>query len=318
MNVDSLETSWDFQRHPLLVHKDGNSIEHAFNNWSDFADEQFQQLKANEEELNRIFIELYGLEDELTPEVADDDITIRRADRERDVRSFISYAVGCMFGRYSLDEEGLVYAGGDFDPGRYKSFPVVEDNILTILDDQYFENDIVSRFVDFVRVTFGPEMLEQNLEYIADSLRRSASDTARETIRKYFLRDFYPDHTRIYKKRPIYWLFSSPKGGFNSLVYMHRYDRDTVARIRTDYLLAFQDKLSAEEMQLRQLLTTELTAREKTAASNRLKEIEKVMNELTGYQELIHNLANRREAIDLDDGVAVNYAKFQDVLAKIR
>lgn len=315
---DSFELSWDFQRHPLLVHKDSTSIEHAFNNWSDFAEEQFQRLKANEEELNRIFIDIYGLQDELTPEVADEDITIRRADRERDVRSFISYAVGCMFGRYSLDEEGLVYAGGDFDSGRYKSFPVVEDNILTILDDQYFENDIVSRFVDFVRVTFGPEMLEQNLEYIADSLRRSASDTARETIRKYFLRDFYPDHTRIYKKRPIYWLFSSPKGGFNSLVYMHRYDRDTVARIRTDYLLAFQDKLSAEEMQLRQLLTTELTAREKTAASNRLKEIEKVMNELTKYQELIHNLANRREEIDLDDGVAVNYAKFQDVLEKIR
>lgn len=315
---DSFETSWDFQRHPLLVHKDGSSLEQAFNNWSGFAEEQFQQLKANEEELNRLFIDIYGLQDELTPEVEDEDITIRRADRERDVRSFISYAVGCMFGRYSLDEEGLVYAGGDFDSGRYKSFPVVEDNILTILSDQYFENDIVSRFVDFVKVTFGPEMLEQNLEYIADSLRRSASDTARETIRKYFLRDFYPDHTRIYKKRPIYWLFSSPKGGFNSLVYMHRYDRDTVARIRTDYLLAFQDKLSAEEMQLRQLLTTELTAREKTAASNRLKEIEKVMNELTRYQELIHNLANRREAIDLDDGVAVNYAKFQDVLAKIR
>ncbi len=196
---DSFEESWDFQRHPLLVHKDSTSIEHAFNNWSDFAEEQFQRLKANEEELNRIFIDIYGLQDELTPEVEDEDITIRRADRERDVRSFISYAVGCMFGRYSLDEEGLVYAGGDFDSGRYKSFPVVEDNILTILDDEYFDNDIVSLFVEFVRVTFGPEMLEQNLEYIADSLRRSASDTARETIRKYFLRDFYPDHTRIYK-----------------------------------------------------------------------------------------------------------------------
>jgi type II restriction/modification system DNA methylase subunit YeeA len=223
-----------------------------------------------------------------------------------------------MFGRYSLDEEGLVYAGGDFDSGRYESFPVVEDNVLTMLSDQYFENDIVSRFVDFVKVTFGAEKLEENLEFIADSLRRSASDTARETIRKYFLRDFYPDHTRIYKKRPIYWLFSSPGGGFSSLVYMHRYDRDTVSRIRTDYLLAFQDKLSAGEMQLRQLLTTDLAAREKTAATNRLKEIDTVMNELTKYQELIHNFANRREEIDLDDGVVANYAKFQDVLARIR
>ncbi len=223
-----------------------------------------------------------------------------------------------MFGRYSLDEEGLVFAGGEFDLGRYKSFPVVEDNILTILDDEYFENDIVARFIDFVRVAFGPEMLEENLEFIADSLNRSASETARETIRKYFLRDFYKDHTRIYKKRPIYWLFSSPNGSFNSLIYMHRYDRDTISRIRTDYLLPFQDKLAAEEMQLRQLLTTDLTAREKNAANKRLGEIDKAMSELSKYQELIHNLANKREEIDLDDGVVVNHAKFQNVLAKIR
>lgn len=315
---DSLETSWDFKRHPLLVHKDGGSIEKAFNNWSNFAEDQFQQLKANEEELNRIFIEIYGLEDELTPEVEDEDITIRRADRERDIRSFISYAVGCMFGRYSLDEDGLVFAGGEFDLGRYKSFPAVEDNILTILDDEYFDNDIVARFIDFVRVTFGPETLEDNLEFIADSLNRRASETARETIRRYFLREFYRDHTKTYKKRPIYWLFSSPNGSFNCLIYMHRYDRDTIARIRTDYLLPFQDKLSAEEMQLRQLLTTDLTAREKTAANKRLGEIDKVMNEFSKYQELIHHLANKRVEIDLDDGVAVNYAKFQNVLAKIR
>lgn len=315
---DSFETSWDFKRHPLLVHKDGNSLEQAFNNWSNFAEDQFQQLKANEEELNRIFIEIYGLEDELTPEVEDEDITIRRADRERDIRSFISYAVGCMFGRYSLDEDGLVYAGGEFDLGRYKSFPAVEDNILTILDDEYFDNDIVARFIDFVRVTYGPETLEDNLEFIADSLNRRASETARETIRRYFLREFYRDHTKTYQKRPIYWLFSSPNGSFNCLIYMHRYDRDTIARIRTDYLLPFQDKLAAEEMQLRQLLTTDLTAREKTAANKRLGEIDKVMNELSKYQELIHHLANKRVEIDLDDGVAVNYAKFQNVLAKIR
>lgn len=315
---DSFETSWDFKRHPLLVHRGGSSIEQAFNNWSNFAEEQFQQLKANEEELNRIFIEIYGLEDELTPQVEDEDITIRRADRERDIRSFISYAVGCMFGRYSLDEDGLVYAGGEFDLGRYKSFPAVEDNILTILDDEYFDNDIVARFIDFVRVTFGPETLEDNLEFIADSLNRRASETARETIRRYFLREFYRDHTKTYKKRPIYWLFSSPNGSFNCLIYMHRYDRDTIARIRTDYLLPFQDKLSAEEMQLRQLLTTDLTAREKTAANKRLGEIDKVMNELSKYQELIHHLANKRVEIDLDDGVAVNYAKFQNVMAKIR
>lgn len=314
---DSFETSWDFQRHPLLVHKNGSSVEQAYERWEAFAEEQFQKLKANEEELNRIFIEIYGLEDELTPEVEDVDVTIRRADRERDIKSFISYAVGCMFGRYSLDEDGLVFAGGEFDPGKYKSFEVVENNILPILDDRYFEDDIVSRFVDFVEVTFGTECLEQNLDYVAGSIGRRNSESAREAIRRYFLRDFYKDHVRVYKKRPIYWLFRSPSGTFNALIYLHRYDQDTVSRIRTDYLLAFQDKLAAEDGALRQLLSKDLTQREKTRVNNRLKEIDEQMAELREYHQLIHHLADERISLDLDDGVVVNYAKFGDALAKI-
>ncbi|NMB33445.1 MAG: BREX-1 system adenine-specific DNA-methyltransferase PglX, partial [Clostridium sp.] len=257
---DSFEESWNFERHPILVHKSGSLIEEAFNNWEFFAEEQFRQLKANEEELNRIFIEIYGLEDELTPEVEDEDVTIRRADRERDLKSFVSYAVGCMFGRYSLDEKGLAFAGGDFDLDKYKTFAVSKDNVLPILADRYFEEDIVTRFVEFVKVTFGEETLEENLEYIADSIiNRRASESSREAIRRYFLNDFYKDHVRIYKKRPIYWLFKSTNGTFNALVYLHRYDQDTVSRIRTDYLLELQDRLAAEDGSLRQLLTTELS-----------------------------------------------------------
>ncbi|NLJ80655.1 MAG: BREX-1 system adenine-specific DNA-methyltransferase PglX, partial [Firmicutes bacterium] len=314
---DSFETSWDFKRHPLLVHKDGGLVEAAFKRWEDFTERQFMQLKANEEELNRIFIEIYGLEDELTPDVAEEDVTIRRAERERDIKSFISYAVGCMFGRYSLDEEGLVYAGGEFEPDRYRSFKAAENGILPILDKEYFEDDIVSRFVDFVRVTFGEEFLEENLEYIADSIGRRKADSAREGIRRYFLRDFYKDHVRIYKKRPIYWLFRSASGVFNALVYLHRYDRDTVGRIRTDYLLELQDRLAAEESGLRRLLGTELARQEETRTRRRLEEIDKQMKELQEYHGEIHSLANERIDLDLDDGVAVNYKKFGKALARL-
>ncbi|MGB4639318.1 MAG: BREX-1 system adenine-specific DNA-methyltransferase PglX, partial [Caldicoprobacterales bacterium] len=260
---NSFETSWDFKRHPLIngelriengeLRKEDNTIESAFNAWNDFTESQFNQLKANEEELNRIFIEIYGLQDELTPEVADEDITISKADRERDIKSFISYAVGCMFGRYSLDEEGLIYAGGDFDDkfrlrdrqweiktkeGWKKSrVNIVEHNVIPIADGDYFEDGILERFVDFVKVSFGEDTLEENLDYIAETLGRKANETSRQAIRRYFLKDFYKDHVKTYKKRPIYWLFDSGRqDGFKALIYMHRYDPSTVARVRTDYL----------------------------------------------------------------------------------
>jgi len=316
---DSFETSWDFKTHPFIRNiVTNNSIQETFIKWSIFSESQFNQLKANEEELNRIFIDIYGLQDELTPEVEDKDITIRKADRERDIKSFISYAIGCMLGRYSLDEEGLVFAGGKFDPERYKTFKADDDGILPILGNAYFDDDIVSKFVEFVKVTFGEDTLADNLDYIAETLGRKANESSRECIRRYFLKDFYKDHVQTYKKRPIYWLFTSGKEqAFNALIYMHRYDSSTVSRVRTDYLHPLQNKLEAEFIRLNQILVSEDSSSEKTKAAKRLKELTKQMDELKKYDEVIHNLADQQIEIDLDDGVVVNYAKFEKVLAKI-
>jgi type II restriction/modification system DNA methylase subunit YeeA len=234
---DSFETSWDFQKHPLIKFKIENvkcRIEDAFIAWQNFTESQFTQLKSNEEELNRIFIEIYGLQDELTPEVEEKDVTIRKADLERDIKSFISYAVGCMLGRYSLDVEGLAYAGGDWDSSKYKTFIPDIDNIIPITDTEYFHDDIVTRFVEFVKIAFGADTLEENLDFIANALG-TKGNTSREIIRQYFIKDFYKDHVKIYQKKPIYWLFDSGKeNGFKALIYMHRYNQDTVARVRTD------------------------------------------------------------------------------------
>lgn len=328
---DSFETSWDFQKHPFLTYrKNSTTIEEAFHNWSAFAESQFNQLKQNEEELNRIFIDIYSLQDELTPEVEDKDVTISKADRERDIKSFISYAVGCMFGRYSLDREGLIYAGGEFsekfrlnngtgeintgDGWRQSSLQITGDNIIPIADGDYFEDDILERFTEFVRVSFGKETLEENLNYIAETLGLRASETPRQAIRRYFLRDFYKDHVRTYKKRPIYWLFDSGReNGFKALIYMHRYDPYTVARVRTDYLHKLQKKYEAEMNHLDILIDSNVSNREKTAARKRKENIRKQIQECRAYDQAIAHVANQRVELDLDDGVKVNYAKFQGV-----
>ncbi|WP_407314277.1 BREX-1 system adenine-specific DNA-methyltransferase PglX [Desulfosporosinus sp. SB140] len=316
---DSFETSWDFKTHPFLTYKNEDAtFKQAFITWSNFAETQFIQLKANEEKLNRIFIDTYGLQDELTSDVKDKDVTVRKADQVRDIKSFISYAVGCMLGRYSLNEEGLVFAGGKFDPERYKTFQADTDGILPVLSDAYFDDDIVTQFVEFVKVAFGENTLATNLDYIAETLGKKAKESSRECIRRYFLKDFYKDHVQIYKKRPIYWLFTSGKEqGFNALVYMHRYDSNMVSRIRTDYLHPLQNKLEAEYLRLNQVLVSEDSPTEKTKATKRLKVLTKQMEELKKYDEVIHNLADQQIKIDLDDGVVVNYAKFEKVLAKI-
>lgn len=323
---DSFETSWDFKIHPLL-NKEFNfmyldlttglpnkTIKSAYEIWEYFSESQFAKLKANEEELNRIFIDIYGLQDELTPEVEDKDITISKADRERDIKSFISYAVGCMFGRYSLDEEGLIYAGGEFDINKYKTFIPTKDNVLVIADDDYFEDDIVNRFVEFVKVTFGEETLEENLDYISETLGNKANETSRQTIRRYFLKDFYNDHVKTYKKRPIYWLFDSGKqNGFKALIYMHCYDVSTVARVRTDYLHKLQKKYEAEVKRLDILINSDLSAREKATAKKKKDSVGKQILECIAYDQVIAHVANQKIEIDLDDGVAVNYGKFQGV-----
>ena len=344
LDWDAFETSWDFKIHPLLKLLDkGNKhkLEECFIIWKSKCEEAFELLKHNEEELNRIFIDIYGLQDELTPEVEDKDITIRKADRERDIRSFISYAVGCMFGRYSIDTEGLIYAGGDFsdkwkvesdkwqvrklekdedgnliyDSWVYATFVPDVDNIIPITEDEYFEDDIVSRFIEFIKVVYGAETLEENLDFIAESLGVKANETSRQTIRRYFLKEFYKDHLKVYQKRPIYWMFDSGKNdGFKALVYMHRYNESTVAKLRTDYLHSLQRKYEAEILRLQVIVeSTTLSAREKTQAKKKIDRINKQIEECKLYDQVVAHVANERISIDLDDGVKHNYGLFQGI-----
>ena len=308
---DSFETSWNFQHHPLL--RRVSTIAEAFEQWQCECEERFNQLKANEEELNRIFIDIYGLQDELKPEVEDKDITVRRADLSRDIRSFVSYAVGCMFGRYSLDEEGLIYAGGEWNSSRYKTFIPDEDNCIPITDEEYFSDDIVGRFVEFVKTVYGADTLEENLDFIANALGNKG-DTSREVIRNYFLKDFYADHLKVYQKRPIYWLFDSGKqNGFKALIYMHRYDADTVGRVRTDYLHRAQKYVETAMQSAQYTIDNASSASEKSKATKAVTKYTKQLAEMKIYDEAIAHLANKRIEIDLDDGVKVNYAKFQGV-----
>lgn len=311
---DSFETSWDFQRHPLL--RKVPTIAEAFDQWQTECNNRFNQLKANEEELNRIFIDIYGLQDELTPEVEDKDVTVRKADLGRDILSFISYAVGCMFGRYSLDVDGLAYAGGEWDNSKYASFAADKDNIIPICDDEYFEDDIVGLFVKFVKTVYGADTLDENLKFIADAL--GGKGQPKDVIRNYFLSNFYSDHCKIYQKRPIYWLFDSgKKNGFKALIYMHRYQPDTIARIRTDYVHEQQARYRTAIVDLEQRIANASTG-ERVKLNKKLTTLQAQDTEIRTYEEKIHHLADQMISIDLDDGVKKNYAIFQDVLAKIK
>lgn len=358
MDWDSFETSWDFQHHPLL--RKVPTIAEAFEQWQTKCDDSFNQLKANEEELNRVFIDIYGLQEELTPEVEDKDVTVRKADLGRDIRSFISYAVGCMFGRYSLDIPGLVYAGGNFDEKYCRwisqfgdqanekidadglliedgwagsslwkydgvrvgnqwckaSYSPDTDNIIPICDDEYFEDDIVGLFVEFVKTVYGADTLDENLKFIADAL--GGKGQPKDVIRNYFLSDFYSDHCKIYQKRPIYWLFDSgKKNGFKALIYMHRYQPDTIARIRTDYVHEQQARYRTAIADLEQRIANASTG-ERVKLNKKLTTLQAQDTEIRTYEEKIHHLADQMISIDLDDGVKKNYAIFQDVLAKIK
>ena len=311
----------------------GRLISEKYAAWQAECEERFQQLKKNEEELNRIFIDIYGLQDELTPDVADKDITVHRVFDSKDdvpesmkgsnyvrtmrdeIVSLISYAVGCLFGRYSLDIEGLAYAGGEWDSSKYKTIIPDSDNILPICDDDYFDDDIVGKFVDFVRKVYGEDTLEENLRFIANAL--GGKGTPRQVIRSYFLNDFYSDHLKTYQKRPIYWLFSSgKKNGFKALIYMHRYQPDLLARMRTDYVHEQQERYRT---QIRMLEDSEKTAApsERVKLNKQMTKLKDQALEIQKYEEQIHHLADQMITIDLDDGVKVNYAKFQSVLEKI-
>ena len=311
---DSFEISWDFKKHPLL--RNVSTISEAFNQWQAECDDRFNQLKANEEELNRIFIDIYGLQDELTPEVEDKDVTVRKADLQRDIKSLLNYAVGCMFGRYSLDVEGLAYAGGEWDSSKYQSYIPDADNVIPITDEEYLDDDIVSRLCAWLKAVYGADTLEENLDYIAKALGNKGS-TSREIIRNYFLNDFFKDHCQTYSvtgsgKRPIYWLFDSGKqNGFKALVYLHRYTPDTIGNLRIDYLHKMQRVYESEINRMQDMMDHSENAREVAVASKRKDKLAKQLKECREYDEKISHLALSRIELDLDDGVKVNYRKLQ-------
>lgn len=363
---DSFETSWDFKKHPLVSYST-SKISTAFEMWSKECAECFNQLKANEEELNRIFIDIYGLQDELTPEVEDKDVTVRQADLQREIKSLISYAVGCMFGRYSLEREGIVYAGGNFDDVYWKykgqaaldkngeaieggyagisladyhypkfhdtddwetatelSFEPDADNCIPITDEEYFEDDIVGLFCAWLKKVYGEDTLEENLDFIANALGNKGK-TSREVIRNYFLTDFIKDHIKTYQKRPIYWLFDSGKqNGFKALVYMHRWNADTIGNVRVEYLHRIQRVYEKEIARMQEIIDNSDDNKEISNATKRKEKLQKQIKETKDYDAKIAHLALSRIDIDLDDGVKVNYEKVQtadgkkmQILAKI-
>lgn len=309
---DFFETSWDFITHPFLMFEK-DLIEDNFNEWVVFQNTNFLKQKSNEIRLNEIFIDIYSLNDEVISSVPDDEITLYIPNKKADVISFISYSIGCMFGRYSLDNKGLQYAGGEFDINRYHKFIPDDDNIIPILDTEYFEDDIVGRFVEFVKVCFGEETLEENLTFIAKVLNKKGK-TSREVIRRYLLTDFFKDHIQTYQKCPIYWMFNSGKqNAFNCLIYMHRYDSDIVARVRTDYLHKTQKAIEQNLAHCDTIINNSSSKSEISKATKDKSKYIKQLDEIRNYDEALGHIANQHIEIDLDDGVKVNYAKFQNV-----
>lgn len=319
---DSFETSWDFKKHPLL---NGATVEIAFAYWEKQCNDRFNHLKSNEEELNRIFIEIYGLQDELAPDVEEKDITVRKADLQRDIKSLLSYAVGCMFGRYSLDDDGIAYAGGKWEDSEFKTFIPDIDNCIPITDEEYFEDDIVGLLCAWLKKVYGEKTLEENLDFIANALGNKGK-TSREIIRNYFLNDFIKDHIKIYQKRPIYWLFDSGKqNGFKALCYMHRWNEDTIGNIRVEYLHRMQRVYDKEIERMQEIIDNSHDNKEISTATKRKEKLQKQIKEAKDYDAKIAHLALARIGIDLDDGVKVNYDKVQtapdgkkmQILAKI-
>lgn len=364
---DSFETSWDFAEHPLVkwshdlldctaiaatmdyyYHGERPEVscpvELCYLLWQGECNDRFAKLKANEEELNRIFIDIYGLQDELTPEVEDKDVTVRRADLGRDIRSLISYAVGCIFGRYSLDESGLVLAGQSFGshffaasaprtgtgragaPGPYHNtgkfyyktadgikpctFSPDADNVIPITDEEYFPDDLTGLFVAWVKKVFGADSLEDNLAFIAKALGTKGT-SPRAVIRNYFLNSFYADHVKIYQKRPIYWLYDSGKqNGFKALIYMHRYNADTSGLVRADYLYKMEQVYESEIARMDDAIAHG-ASREVAQATKRKEKLVKQLKECKDYDDRLGHIALARIPIDLDDGVKLNYEKVQ-------
>jgi hypothetical protein len=330
---DSRETSWDFKTNPLIKQKtESGRLSDAYENYCEYWKEKFFQLHKNEEELNKIFIEIYDLGDELTPEVPLEEVTILKEEtaiqkdelifkNEVIIKQFLSYAIGCLLGRYSPDIEGLILANQGETLSEFKetipnpTFIPDEDNIVPVLDDEYFEDDIIARFKEFLKNTFGMQMLYENLEFIAEALDKRSNETAEQTIRRYFMNDFYCDHCKIYKKRPIYWLFTSgPEKAFNALIYIHRYNKETLAKMRIDYLIKLEEKLEAKKATLK---TDSSDPKIKQKALNEQTKINKKLVEIRSYDERLKHLADQYIEIDLDDGVKKNYELFEEIAAEI-
>ncbi|MFW2075614.1 BREX-1 system adenine-specific DNA-methyltransferase PglX [Acinetobacter gerneri] len=318
---DSYEISWDFTQNPIIRTEQPN-LEQAFNTWQQQNADAVAEMKRLEEENNKLFIDAYDLQDELTPEVPDEQITLTRADREKDSQRLVSYALGCMMGRYSLDEPGLIYAHAgnqDFDASRYQAFPADADGIIPLTEMHWFEDDATHRIQEFLTAVWSKDTLDANMQWLAESLDKKANETAEDTIRRYLASKFYKDHMQTYKKRPIYWLFSSGKqGAFQALVYLHRYNESTLARMRTEYVMPLISKMAAYANSLETAKESSDSAAEIKRIEKKLQDLHKQQAELSSFEEKLRHYADQRISLDLDDGVKVNYGKFGDLLAEVK
>lgn len=314
-NWDNNEISWNYKIHPILTFNE-KIIEKTIIEFNNIQEVNFDTLKSNEEYLNKYFIKLYNLTNELNYDISNDSISMTIFTTTDLITSFISYAIGCMFGRYSLDSEGLQFAGSEFNIDNYTTFKPDDDNIIPVLDTAYFDDDIVGYFTKFVETCFGEETLEENLNFIAGALSNS-NKPSREIIRQYLLKNFFNDHKKTYKKCPIYWQFSSGKhNGFNCLVYMHRYEPSLVARIRTNYLHKTQKAIEQRIISTDNIINNSSSKQEVTKATKEKSKLQKQLKETQEYDEVLAHIANQNIEIDLDDGVKVNYAKFQNIEIK--
>ena len=315
-NWDTFEISWDFKNNPLLnqkFKKDYNKIEDIYHCFEKWQNKKFHEQKSYEELLNKEFIKIYNLDNVISYKIDENYLTFEKLNLIDTIESLISFAVGCMFGRYSLDHDGLQFAGGEFDLENYHKFKPDDDNIIPVLDTAYFDDDIVGYFTKFIETCFGEETLEENLDYIASVLSES-NKPSREIIRDYFLKNFFNNHKKTYKKCPVYWQFSSGKqNGFNCLVYMHRYEPSLVARIRTDYLHKTQKAIEQRISDNDNIINNSTSKQEVTIATKEKTKLQKQLKETQEYDEVLAHIANQNIEIDLDDGVKVNYAKFQNV-----
>ncbi|OOW10508.1 BREX-1 system adenine-specific DNA-methyltransferase PglX [Acinetobacter sp. MF4640] len=321
INWDSYEISWDFTQNPI-IRSNQPTLQQAFNTWQQQNADAVAEMKRLEEENNKLFIDAYGLQDELTPDVPDEQITLTRADREKDSQRLVSYALGCMMGRYSLDEPGLIYAHAgnqDFDASRYQTFPADADGIIPLTEMHWFEDDATHRIQEFLTAVWGKDTLDANMLWLEESLDKKANETAEETIRRYLASKFYKDHMQTYKKRPIYWLFSSGKqGAFQALIYLHRYNESTLARMRTEYVMPLISKMAAMVNSLQSEIENSDSAAEIKRKEKELQNLHKQQAELSSFEEKLRHYADQRISLDLDDGVKVNYGKFGDLLAEVK